>query len=434
VAQPAIAAAFDAGPADVGWVVFGFGTAFAVATAMWGGLAGRFGLGPSLAIGVTLVSAGSALAVIAPSLPLLVAARIVQGLGAGAIPTLSSSAVARHFDGPERAGALGALVAAVGLGIALGPLLGGAALEFVGWQGPMAFGIVAAPAAILLARTDRERDPSARIDLIGAALVAVAVVATTFTLNRLPVLGLAAPTVASLSLVAIALPLIALRSRRVDAFVPRRIVTDPAFTRVVALGALGMVAFLGSLVLVPVAAARAHGLDGLALGLMILPLAMVGAIGSVNNARVQARLGRRTTTIVSLVALAGGALGSGLLGAGAPPPVVALALVPLGLGFGLLQAPLVNELTVAFGDRDRPVAVGLYNLMFFIGGAAGAAVATALVQSGIELAPFAGRAVPGFSTTEVLLATAPALAVVVLLARGGRRLVPAVSDGSGGPR
>jgi MFS family permease len=160
----------------------------------------------------------------------------------------------------------------------------------------------------------------------------------------------------------------------------------------------------------------------------------VGAIGSVNTARVQARLGRRTTTIVSLVALAGGALGSGLLGAGAPPPVVALALVPLGLGFGLLQAPLVNELTVAFGDRDRPVAVGLYNLMFFIGGAAGAAVATALVQSGIELAPFAGRAVPGFSTTEVLLATAPALAVVVLLARGGRRLVPAVSDGSGGPR
>src|ERR671910_3130665 len=76
VAQPARGEAFGAGPADVGWVVFGFGTAFAVATAVWGGLARRFGLGPSLAIGVVLVSSGSVLAALAPSLPWLVAARV----------------------------------------------------------------------------------------------------------------------------------------------------------------------------------------------------------------------------------------------------------------------------------------------------------------------------------------------------------------------
>jgi MFS family permease len=417
VAQPAIGRAFDAGPADVGWVVFGFGTAFAVATAVWGGLARRFGLGPSLAMGTTLVAVGSALAVVAPSLAWLVAARIVQGLGAGAIPTLSTAAVARRFEVADRARALGTIVAAVGLGLAVGPLLGGAALELAGWQGPMAFGLLAAPAIVVLARTDRERDPAARIDLVGALTVAAAVVATTFALNRLPVIGLAPLTLGALGVLAVTVPLIVRRSHRDDAFVPRRVVADPAFTRVVALGAVGMSAFLGSLILVPVAAAEAHGLDGLALGLVILPLAIVSAVVSINNGRFQARLGRRTTTIVSLVALSAGALATGVLGAGAAPVVIALALVPIGFGFGLLQAPLINELTVAFGDADRPVAIGLYNLMFFIGGAAGAALATAIVQSGVELPFFAGRVVPGFSTTEVLLAVAPAAAVAILVTR-----------------
>ena len=412
----------------MGWVVFGFGTAFALGTALWGGLARRLGLGPSLAAGVVMVAGGSLLAAVAPSLPWLIAARIIQGLGAGAIPTLSTAAIARRFEGAARARALGAVIAAVGLGMALGPLLGGIALELVGWPGPMAFGLVAAPAAILLARTDRDRDPTARIDLVGAALVSAAVVATTFSLNRLPVLGLVPLTVGALVVLAVTLPLLAQRARTSGAFVPHRIVADPAFTQIVALGAVGMSAFLGSVVLVPIAAARAHGLGGLGLGLLILPMAIVAATVSFNNARAQARLGRRTTTIVSLAALAVGALTTGLLGAAAPPAITAVALIPIGIGFGLLQAPLVNELTAAFDDADRPVAVGLYNLLFFIGGAAGAAIATALIQAGVELPIFVGRAVPGFSTTEVLLAVGPALAATILVRRGGFRRTAVIAE------
>lgn len=426
IAQPAIAKAFHAGPADVGWVVFGFGTSFAIATAIWGGLAGRLGFGASLATGVALMSGGSVLAAFAPSLPTLIAARVIQGFGAGAIPTLSATMIARRFDGASRSQALGTVIAGVVAGIALGPLLGGVALELVGWQGPMAFSVIAAPAAVLLyARGGRERDSGARIDLVGASLVAIAVASTTFTLNRIPVLGIAVPTVASFATLAAALMLIARRSERAGAFVPRRIVNDPTFRRVAALGSLGMSAFLGTLVIVPIAAARAHGLSGLALGFIILPLAIVAAVASLNNARVQQRLGRRRTTLVSLIATSVGSAGTGMLGAGTDPIFMAAALTPLGLGFGLLQAPLVNELTVAFADHDRPQALGLYNLMFFLGGAAGAAVATAFVQSAIELPWLAGRAVPGFSTAALLLALGPAIAGALLLLR--RRPEPAAA-------
>jgi MFS family permease len=372
-----------------------------------------------------LFSGGSAAAALAPSLPVLIGARAVQGFGAGAIPTLSATAIARQFDGAARSRALGTVIAGVVLGIALGPLVGGIALELVGWQGPVAFGVVAAPAAVLLyVRGDRDRDPGARIDLLGALLVATAVAATTFTLNRLPVVGLAVPTAVSLALLVVALGLIVARSGRATTFVPRKIVADPAFTRVVALGAVGMSAFLGTLVLVPVAAARAHGLTGLPLGLVILPLAIAAAGASLNNATVQDRLGRRRTTVLSLASLSLGAASLGILGAATSPIATATALIPIGLGFGLLQAPLVNELTVAFADAERPIAIGLYNLMFFMGGAAGAAISTAFVQGAVELPFLVGRAVPGFSTSVLLLAVGPAIAVGLLLARQAAGAAP----------
>ena len=421
LAQPAIGVAFDAGPGDVGWVVFGFSVAFAVATVVWGGLARTLGLGPALAAGITLFAAASVVAPLAPSLPILVAARVVQGLGAGAIPTLSAAIIARRYSGPDRSRALGTIVAAVGIGLAAGPLVGGAALELFGWQGPVALGILAAPAAIAFAREDRERDRSVALDVLGAVLIAITVIALTFSLNRLPILGLVPVTAGALVVAFVGVGLVAARSRHPAAFLPRRIVGDPAFLRIVVLGMIGMSAFLGSLILVPVAASAAHGLTGIALGSVLLPMALVGAIASFNNAAVQARIGRRRTTTLSLASLVLATTTLAIVGAGVPPTVMALILMPLGIGFGLLGPPLLNELTVVFDGADRGVAVGAYNLAFFMGGAIGGALATAIVQVAFELAPLAGRAVPGFSTAEVLLAIGPMVAVVVLSLRPAAR-------------
>jgi len=401
--------------------VFGFGTTFAIATALWGGLARRFGLGRCLAIGVGLLVTGSVAAVLAPSLEALIVARMLQGIGAGATPTLAHASVARMFDGPARTTALGTIVASVGLGLAVGPILGGVALELFGWRGPMAIGLLALPAAFVLGRITGRGDPAARIDHLGAVLLAIAVTAVTFLLNRLPVLGLGPVTVgATLMLVVVAAALVR-RSARSGAFIPRRIAAEPAFWRVAVLGTLGMAAFGGSLVLVPVAVARAHGLDGLGLGVMLLPMAVLAAFASRRSGRVQARLGRRRTTLVSLTCLAASATVVGLVGPGVPPHVMAVLLVPLGVGFGLLQSPLVNEISVAFGDADRPLALGLYNLCFFVGGASGGAIATALVGRGLDLPGLGGGTLPGFTTAEIVLAAAPLAAITLLLGqlRGG---------------
>ncbi len=414
IAQPAIADAFGAGAGDVGAIVFGYSTTFAIMTAVYGSLERRFGLARCLTIGVVLIAVGAAFAMVSVNLPMLVAARVLQGFGAGAIPTLTMALISRRLQGPARARALGINVAAVGVGFAAGPLLGGLLLEAFGWRGAMALGLFVAPAAFVIPRLDREpgrRD--ATIDLPGIALLAISVGGTVLVINRLPVMGVGLPLIA---LAAVSLgtgALLVRRSRgRPGAALPLPELRDVVLRRMMLLGYVGQTAFFGILVLAPIIAARIHGLDGFNLGLLLAPMAILIAIISPRNGRVVARIGRRSTTALSLTTIG---LACGFIawqGAAAPLLVLATGLLIAGAGFGLLSAPLVNEVSRRFSDDRRSMALGMYNLAFFLGTASGGAISTGLVQAGFDVGPLAERALPGASTGLLLLAAMPLVVLV----------------------
>jgi MFS transporter, DHA2 family, metal-tetracycline-proton antiporter len=420
LAQPDIAAAFAVGPADVGWVVFGYSVSFAVSTAAWGTLGRRFGIGRALAVGVVILAIASLAAALAPSLPLLVAARVVGGFGSGAIPTLGNALIGQNFSGPGRAAALGVMVGSVGTGLAIGPILGGVLLELAGWRAVVGLALLTLPTVLLILRADRgQGEQSARLDFVGAVLVGGAAIAAVFVLNRLPVVGLTPLSLGALIAFALLLPAAGWHSlRRGGAFMPRAVIGQPDYRRLVTLGAVGMCAFLGSLVIVPIAVERAQGLAGLELGFVLLPMALTSAVLSPNNGRVTARLGHTATARLSLTLLAVGPIALGLLGAAAPPVAISAALVPMGAGFALLNAPLIDQLMTAFEGPLAPVAVGSYNLLFFLGGSLGAALSTAILQARVELPGMAPTAEPGFVTATLLLAALPAAAALLL----GRRL------------
>jgi MFS family permease len=420
LAQPAIGLEFDAGPADTGWVVFGYSATFAVGTALWGGIATRIGVIRALTIGVALLGFGSLVAALAPSLELLVASRLIQGLGSGAIPTLATALIAARFDGADRARAIGVIVASVGAGQALGPLVGGVLLDVFGWRAAVSIGLVALPAVLVVARSQRGREPEKssprRIDWLGAALMSVVALGLVFVLNRGPLLGVTAVTVVPLLAVLGAAAALGIRARRLEhAFVPLDVLRDRTFRRVVPLGALGMAAYIGTIVLVPVLGAELYGLEGTALGLLVLPMAVAAAIASPNNVKVSDRIGALATTRLALALLGAACL---VVGFGAPSlgiPALAGGLAMLGVGFGLLNAPLLSRLTHAIvGDR-QPVAVGLYNLVFFFGGALGGSISSAIVQAGVELPGIGSDAIPGFVTAQVVLAIGPLVALAVSL-------------------
>ena len=428
LAQPDIQRHFGVGPADVGWVVFGFSASFAVGTAAWGALGRRFGISRSLALAVVLLAGASAAAALAPSLLALIAARVVQGFGAGAIPTLGTSLVGASFEGPRRAGALGTIVSGVGIGQAVGPILGGALIDLAGWRAVVGFSVLAAPAVLAIWSTRTSNgDPRARVDLSGGLLVGMAAAAAVLLLNRGPVLGATPLTLAALALLIVALPAIGWHSvRRAGRFVPREILLHPVYRRLVVLGAVGMAAFLGSIVIVPTGVAAAQGLTGLALGILLVPMALTTAMLSPNAGRISRHFGRVNTTRFALVMLAIGPLLLGILGPAAPPPLLAASMVPLGVGFGLLNAPLLDELMHNFAGDLAPVAVGTYNLIFFFGGSLGASLATALLQQQLSvpgLSPLVGA---GFSTVALLLAAVPLVTVALALLVPLRRRPPAL--------
>ncbi|HEU4674238.1 MAG TPA: MFS transporter [Candidatus Limnocylindrales bacterium] len=434
VAQPAIAAAFGAGTGDVGWVVFGYSAAFAVMTAVYGSLARRFGLVPCLTAGVALVASGALVATLAPSLPLVIAARVLQGTGAGAIPTLTMALIARRMTGPARARALGINVAAVGVGFASGPLVGGLLLEVFGWRGAMALGMLVAPAALLVWRFDPDRGRrDAGLDLPGIGLLALAVLALVFVVNRLPVLG-PAPIVVAMALVAVGAGAVlhGHLARAERPVVPLGMLHDRGLLGLMVLGFAGQAAFLGAVVVVPVAAARGEGVGGTMLGLVLVPMAVVIALLSPRNGLLVARVGRRTTTGIAHLVIAAGTLFLGVAGPDAPLPVLSFGLVVAGVGFAFLNAPLVGDVARRFGGEERSIALGIYNLAFFLGSATGAAVSTALVQAAWELPWFGERALPGWSSGLVVLAAAPlALGLIALLVdrrdRGRERLRGAIA-------
>ena len=132
VVLPDIAADMSVDTGQLGWLMTGFLLVYGIAIPLYGRLADRCGARPLFLLGVAVFSAGSLLSALAPTFPLLLAARIVQAIGGAAVPGLGMTLASRAY-GPESRGApLGVIAATIGLAGAIGPLLGGALSQAFG--------------------------------------------------------------------------------------------------------------------------------------------------------------------------------------------------------------------------------------------------------------------------------------------------------------
>lgn len=426
LAQPAVAGAFHAGPADVGWIVFGYSAAFAVGSVVFGYLGRILGLERALGSGIAIFAVASMLAAFSPDLLFLIGTRFLQGFGAGAIPPLSASLVAGRLPESQRPRGLGIIVAGVASGLALAPIIAGVLLDIAGWQPVVALGLLALPGVRYLARSRSAGGGSGRPDVAGMALVAAGGFSAAYFLNRILLAGLTIATAVTLLMAAGATALLVRRSlgrRNVSGprpILPAAVLRSSVFAEVAALGAIGMSVFIGSIVLVPLVAEERYGVTGVGLGALYLPMGVTAAAASLWNGTVQARLGQRATTALSLLLLSAGAVAQALVGFQAGPIAQALVLPILGAGFGLLSAPLLNRLTSVFRGPDRPPAVGTYNLCYFLGGAMGGAISTGIVQAEVAFPLIAAGSMRPFIGAEVVLAVAPLIAALMVGLRATR--------------
>src|SRR5918992_3060151 len=182
---------------DLEWTVNAYTLSFAVFLLTASALGDRFGRRRVFAVGIGIFSLASAAAALAPSTEALIVARALQGLGAAAITPLSLTLLSEEFAADRGGLALGIWSGVSGLGVALGPVVGGAVVEGFSWQWifwlNVPVGIALVPVALRLLADSR--GPNKTLDLPGVALASGGLLGVVFGIVRSQALGWTSSTV-----------------------------------------------------------------------------------------------------------------------------------------------------------------------------------------------------------------------------------------------
>jgi EmrB/QacA subfamily drug resistance transporter len=368
--------AFHADTGTLRWFVDGYNLAYATGILSAGALSDRLGRRTTFLLGLIVFTLGSAACAFAPNAGVLIAARLVTGIGAALeVPATLALLSVAFPDGHARAGALGWWAAMNGLAFAVGPVVGGALADAFGWRSVFAVAIPVALATMALVPRvpESSRDPHAGLDVVGQTLAAVALGALTFA-------GMAFGSHAFAS----ALPWLAAGIVALVAFVARERTAQPplidlALFRdrrfVAATIATGCMTFgmYGMLFLTPLALQTLRGIHATAAGLALLPLSVVFVAVSSRSAAIVARLGQRATIALGFLAM-----GLGCAGLSADPATSwALLLVALafaGLGLGLTTGPVLGYGVKRAPDERAGLASGIGNAARMLGATLGVAI------------------------------------------------------------
>ncbi|MBB3674569.1 MFS transporter [Modestobacter versicolor] len=372
VTLPAIAADLDLTTGGVSWVISLYALMLAVATAVYGRVADLAGIRLPLVVGVGLMAAGAVLGGLAPSYPVLLGARLLQGMGAAAVPVLGMAIVSARYEGTVRTTALGQVAGTAAAVSALGPLTGGLVADWAGWRAVVvlpALGLLLVP---VLWRSVPTAGTGARLDLLGAVLVA-GTAAGLVLLVQSPASGAVIAAVGA-ALLGLGIPAVAAQvRRRPEGFLPTAVLREPVVVRSALAASAVPAAWFALLIAVP-AVLAGEGWTPLHIGLALLPSALTGFLAPRLAGPLLARLRPArslavsgvTATVALLVAALGAATGS------APGLVAAVVLVTFAFGLG--QPALMAAVGGAVPVEVRGVALGIATLVFLVGGGVGSAV------------------------------------------------------------
>jgi MFS family permease len=372
VVLPDVGAEFDISVGVATWTITLYVLMLGVTTAVHGRISDLVGIRIPMAIGVGMMTGGAVLAAFAPSYGLLLVARVVQGAGAAAVPTLGVAALSARYDGEIRGLALGRLAGITAAVSCLGPLAGGLLEHVFGWRAVMALPVLGLLVLPFVWRALSGEGTGARLDVLGAVLVTVTAGGLVLLVQS-PSTGYAVAVV-GLVLLAVGVPLVVGRvRRRPDGFLPAEVVRNPTVLRSSLAAAAVPASWFAHLIAVP--AVMVHqGWEAWQVGLLLLPSAAVSLALPRTAGRVLARFGA-TRTIVVADLIASGALLVAATGAELfSPALLAAAVVLVCVGFGLGQPALMAAVGGAVAPDVRGVALGIATLTFLVGGSVGSAV------------------------------------------------------------
>lgn len=378
-ALPTIRVDLGASLESLEWTVNAYTLAFAVLLLTGAALGDRFGRRRMFGIGIGLFTLASAGAALAPSAGALVAARAAQGIGAAMVLPLTLTLLSEAISVEKRGLAIGAWSGISGLGVALGPVVGGAVVDGISWHWIFWLNV---PTGLILVPLSRRfltesHGPADRLDLPGIGLAGLGLLGVVFGIVRGEALGwTSTPIVASIAAgAALLVGFVAWERRAPAPMLPLRFFRSRAFSATNGTSLAMFFGVFGSIFLLSQFFQTTQGLSPLESGLRVLPWTIMPIFIAPVAGILSDKIGARPL-------MAGGlalqAIAIGWLAAVTTPTVAYSSLiVPFilaGAGMALVFAPAANAVLGSVRPEEAGQASGATNAIRELGGVLGVAV------------------------------------------------------------
>ncbi len=425
-ALPAIQRAIGASVSNLEWIVNAYTLGFAVLMIPAAALGERFGRRRILLAGVALFTAGSALAAMSGGAALLIVARAIQGVGSAMIAPLTLTILVSVFPPERRAAAIGLWSGVSGLGLAAGPLVGGAIVNGFSWSAVFWLNVPIGVVLFILGRWRivEGRSNTGSVDPASVALIGAGLFGVIFGLIRGNTVGwgslqILAPVALGSALIA----LFAVRQRaHIAPMLDLKLFGLRSFSMANAIGFLSSFAMFGSIFFITLFVQGVWGWSPLAAGVGTMPWTGTIMLVAPVAGALTGRFGARSVVITGMAAQA---LSLAWIGFSASAGSSYLSLLPAfilgGLGMGLSFAPLSATVIGGLPDARHGEASGAYNTVRELGGVFGVAVLGAIFQAIVHVPT---QFVNGFHAALKVAAVVLAVGAVASILLPGREPAP----------
>lgn len=379
VALPTIVRDLGANDSDLQWIVDAYIIVFACLLLTAGALGDKFGRKRALTFGLIWFGAFSAVASTASSPTMLIASRALMGIGAAFIFPTTLSILTNTFTGHERAKAIGVWAGVSGLGVALGPMIGGLLIEHFSWGSVFLVNLPICAAALVLGHffVFDSRDPDNRpLDPVGALLSIVMLVALLYAIIEAPQQGwLASEVVASFAFALFFMACFAIwELRNPEPMLDLHVFENPRFTSASVVLTLISFALYGSIFLLIQYFQFVLGYSPIEAGALAMPVAICMMITAPNAPKLVLRWGTKRVVMlglgivtVGMCLYASDTIMSSIVGG-------AFVRGLFGIGLGFTSAPATESIMGALPPARAGVGSAINDTTRQTGGALGVAV------------------------------------------------------------
>ncbi len=405
---------------DVTWVLTAYLLSASIFTPIMGRLGDMYGKKRLFVVALVALAVGSLIAALATTLPVMIAARLIQGIGGGVLP-LAFGIIRDEFPARKVPGAVGIVAALTAVGSGLGVVLAGPIVAELGYHWlfwlPLIMVVLAGVAAQLLVPESPVRT-AGRINWVSAFLLSAWLVALLLGVSQSPTWGWGSIPIVSLLAVTVAFgaawvifearsgnPLIDMRMMRIRAVWAANLVA-----LLMGVGMYAAFGFLPQFLQSPESAGFGFGASVTESGLMLLPLTVGMFVLGLGSGRLVARWGARNLIIAGSIVSTVGYFVVAFMHSIKLDIYLAMALV--GVGFGLAFSAMSNVVVEAVTPEQTGVASGMNANIRTIGGALGAAMMASVVAGN------ASSGVPqeaGYTAGFIMLGIAVGLGAVAAL-------------------